>query len=74
MQHPNAVLTSAGRLRLVELVEVQGMTFRAAAAALKVSVSTVHGWVQRWRAAGRPSGRAWPVWPTGRAAPTASRP
>jgi transposase InsO family protein len=57
MQHPNAVLTPRGRLRLVELVEDQGATFRAAAAALKVSVSTAHCWVSRWRASG-PAERA----------------
>jgi transposase len=51
MSHPNAVLTPRGRLRLVELVEDQGLTFRQAAACLNVSVSTVWEWVTRWRGA-----------------------
>ena len=52
MQHPNAVLTPRGRRRLVALVEEGGLSFRAAAAAMAVSVSTAHAWVTRWRAAG----------------------
>jgi transposase InsO family protein len=44
MSHPNALLTPRGRLRLVELVEDQGLTFRQAAACLNVSVATVSGW------------------------------
>ena len=52
MQHPNAVLTPRGRRRLVALVDEQGLSFRAAAAAMAVSVSTAHAWVSRWRAAG----------------------
>ena len=51
MSHPNAVLTPRGRRRLVGLVEEEGLTFRAAAAALKVSVSTAWEWVARWRRA-----------------------
>ena len=51
MSHPNAVLTPRGRRRLVSLVEEQGLTFRAAAAALNVSVATVWEWVTRWRRA-----------------------
>jgi len=52
MEHRNAPLTRTGRLRLVELVEVDGFTFEAAAAASNVSKATVHKWVWRWRAAG----------------------
>jgi transposase InsO family protein len=51
MSHPNAVLTPRGRRRLVSLVEEQGLTFRAAAAAVGVSVATVWEWVTRWRRA-----------------------
>jgi transposase InsO family protein len=51
MSHPNAVLTPRGRRRLVSLVEEQGLTFRAAAAAVNVSVATVWEWVTRWRRA-----------------------
>lgn len=51
MSHPNAVLTPRGRLRLVELVEVHGLTFRQAAACLNVSVATAWEWVTRWRGA-----------------------
>jgi transposase InsO family protein len=52
MQHGNAPLTPIGRLRMVQLVEQQGLTFEAAAAASNVAKSTVHTWVLRWRAAG----------------------
>jgi transposase InsO family protein len=51
MSHPNAVLTPRGRYRLVELVEVRGLTFRQAAACLNVSVATAWEWVTRWRRA-----------------------
>ncbi len=51
MSHPNAVLTPRGRLRLVELVEEQGLTLRQAAACLSVSVATAWEWVSRWRVA-----------------------
>jgi transposase InsO family protein len=51
MQHRNAPLTPTGRLRMVQLVEEQGLTFEAAAAASNVAKSTVHLWVSRWRAA-----------------------
>jgi transposase InsO family protein len=37
---------------MVQLVEQQGLTFEAAAAASNVSKSTVHTWVSRWRAGG----------------------
>ena len=52
MEHRNAPLTRTGRLRLVRLVEEDGFTFAAAAAAVNVSKSTVHCWVGRWRDAG----------------------
>jgi transposase InsO family protein len=51
MQHANAPLTPTGRLRLVALVEEDGLTFEAAAAASNVAQSTVHLWVTRWREA-----------------------
>jgi transposase InsO family protein len=51
MQHRNAPLTPTGRRRMVELVEEEGLTFEAAAAASGVAKSTVHRWVSRWRAA-----------------------
>jgi len=51
MEHRNAPLTRTGRLRLVRLVEEDGYTFAAAAAAANVAASTVHCWVGRWRAA-----------------------
>jgi transposase len=52
MQHRNAPLTPNGRRRLVALVEEEGLTFEAAAAASNVSKSTAHTWVSRWRQAG----------------------
>jgi transposase len=51
MQHANAPLTRTGRHRMVMLVEKQGLTFEAAAAASNVARSTVHLWVWRWREA-----------------------
>ena len=51
MQHANAPLTSTGRLRMVQLVEEDGLTFEAAATASNVAKSTVHLWVTRWRQA-----------------------
>lgn len=53
MYHPNAKLTVRGRHELVMLVEDARLSFRAAAAAMRVSVSTAHAWVVRWRAATR---------------------
>ena len=52
MPHGNAPLTPIGRLRMVQLVEDQGLTFEAAAAASNVAKSTAHTWVLRWRSAG----------------------
>ena len=52
MQHRNAPLTPNGRRRLVALVEEDGLTFEAAAAASNVAKSTAHTWVKRWRQAG----------------------
>ena len=51
MQHANAPLTPTGRLRMVLLVDEEGLTFEAAAAASNVAKSTVHLWVVRWRGA-----------------------
>jgi len=51
MQHPNARLTVRGRLELVLLVDNEGASFRAAAAAFRCSPSTVFAWVGRWRRA-----------------------
>ncbi|HEX3360994.1 MAG TPA: IS481 family transposase [Solirubrobacterales bacterium] len=58
MQHRNAPLTPNGRRRLVALVEDDGLTFAAAAAAANVSRSTVHTWVTRWRQAGEEGRRS----------------
>jgi transposase InsO family protein len=52
MQHRNAPLTPIGRRRLVALVEEDGLTFEAAAAASNVARSTCWEWVRRWRRAG----------------------
>jgi transposase InsO family protein len=49
MQHRNAPLTPNGRRRLVALVEDDGLTFEAAAAASNVARSTCWEWVRRWR-------------------------
>jgi transposase InsO family protein len=51
MQHRNAPLTPNGRLRMVRLVEEDGLTFEAAAAASNVAKSTCWEWVRRWRRA-----------------------
>jgi transposase InsO family protein len=51
MQHPNARLTATGRLALVRLVELRGLTFEQAAACSNVAKSTVSVWVNRRRAA-----------------------
>jgi transposase InsO family protein len=51
MQHRNAPLTPNGRRRLVALVEDDGLTFEAAAAASNVARSTCWEWVVRRRAA-----------------------
>ena len=58
MQHRNAPLTPNGRRRLVALVEEDGLTFEAAAAASNVSRSTAHTWVTRWRQTGEAGRRA----------------
>jgi transposase InsO family protein len=58
MQHRNAPLTPNGRRRLVALVEEEGLTFEAAAAASNVAKSTAHTWVMRWRAAGEEQRRS----------------
>ncbi len=44
MQHANSPLTPNGRLRMVRLVEEQGFTFEAAAAASNVAKSTCWEW------------------------------
>ena len=51
MYHPNAKLTVRDRHELVLLVEDANLDFRAAAAAMRESVSTAYAWVVRWRAA-----------------------
>ena len=51
MEHGNAPLTPNGRLRMVLLVEEQGMTFEQAAACSNVAKSTAWTWVWRWRQA-----------------------
>ena len=52
--HANAKLGLGGRLALVGAVEA-GLSFRAAAAAFKVSPATAHRWWHRWLAGGRTS-------------------
>jgi transposase-like protein len=49
--HHSAVLTARGRLRLVRLVEDEGLTFGQGAACVGVSPATVWEWVTRWRRA-----------------------
>jgi transposase InsO family protein len=51
MQHANSLLTPKGRHRMVLLVEEQGFTFEAAAAASNLAKSTCWEWVRRWRQA-----------------------
>ncbi len=48
--HANAALGPAGRLALVEAIEL-GMTQKAAAAAFCVAPATAHRWWHRWRMA-----------------------
>ena len=48
--HANAALGPAGRIALCELID-QGMTLRAAAAALNVAPATAHRWWHRRRSA-----------------------
>jgi transposase len=48
----NAKLGLAGRLALVRAIE-EGLSLRAAAAALRVSPATAHRWWQRWLDGGR---------------------
>jgi transposase InsO family protein len=55
--HANAALGLAGRRRLVGLIE-QGMSLRAAAAALSVAPATAHRWWHRWAAASPAQRRA----------------
>jgi transposase InsO family protein len=59
--HPRAKLGPAGRVALVELID-QGMTFRAAAAALNVSPATAHRWWRRRCESGVLSDGATPAW------------
>ena len=72
MQHPNARLTVRGRLELVLLVEREGASFRAAAAAFRCSPSTAFEWVGRWRRHRSPSAWAWPAFAIAPRARTAS--
>jgi transposase InsO family protein len=55
--HANAKLGPAGRVALVELID-EGMTFRAAAAALSVSPATAHRWWRRRRISAAEHNRA----------------
>ena len=52
MVHRKAKLTPAGRLLLVERVEVEGWPPAHAAAMAGVSRQTVYKWLRRWRAEG----------------------
>ena len=51
MAHANARLGPAGRRKLVQLMLVEGMPERQAAACLSVSACTAHRWKTRWLAA-----------------------
>ena len=59
MQHSNAVLTPAGRRRLVSRVEDEGMTLGQAARVSGVSKTTAWEWTARWRAACPSDRRSW---------------
>jgi transposase InsO family protein len=59
-QHLRGKLGPAGRVELVRLIVDEGVSERAAAAALSVAPATAHRWKQRWLVAGesdRSSGR-----------------
>src|SRR3954447_3252740 len=59
-QHLRGKLGPAGRVELVRLIVDEGVSERAAAAALSVAPATAHRWKQRWLMAGesdRSSGR-----------------
>jgi transposase len=59
-QHLRGKLGPAGRVELVRLMVDEGVSERAAAAALSVAPATAHRWKQRWLMAGesdRSSGR-----------------
>jgi transposase InsO family protein len=49
--HANAALGPAGRLALCRLIEEDGASLRAAAAALNVAPATAHRWWHRWLSA-----------------------
>jgi transposase InsO family protein/transposase-like protein len=51
-QHLRGKLGPAGRAELVRLIVEEGVSERAAAAALSVAPGTAHRWKQRWLAAG----------------------
>src|SRR5436305_10816835 len=59
MEDRRCRLGLAGRRRLVELIEEQGATVRAAAAALGVAPSTAQRWAARWRAASPAQRASW---------------
>jgi transposase InsO family protein len=50
--HANAALSWSGRRRLCELVVVEGLTIKAAAASMGISVRCARKWVSRYREAG----------------------
>src|SRR3954451_21457026 len=60
-QHLRGKLGPAGRIELLRLMRDDGLTERAAAAALSVAPSTAHHWSVRERAAG-PGERASRSW------------
>jgi transposase InsO family protein len=53
-QHPNALLTPAGRLRMVDCVVDQGWSVTAAAERFQVDPKTVRKWRDRFLAEGEP--------------------
>jgi transposase InsO family protein len=59
MEDRRCRLGLAGRRRLVALIEEEGATVRAAAAALGVAPSTAQRWAARWRAAPPAERESW---------------
>jgi transposase InsO family protein len=59
MQHSNAKLTPAGRMRLVSLVVDGGMSLAQAAGRCGVSKTTAWEWTRRWRAASASDRDSW---------------
>jgi transposase InsO family protein len=56
--HPRSKLGPAGRIALVEAIELEGLSLKAAAAAFRVSPATAHRWWHRFRDASDQKRRA----------------